>query len=137
MSKQMSKRPVENAFSRCKYGMRKDLGIFFRSAWEANYARYLDFLQKNGQIISWEYEPKTFWFEKIQRGVRSYKPDFHVQVKGGVFEWHEVKGWMYPRAKTALKRFKKYYPQETLVLIDQKRYNGIARSVRGFIKGWE
>lgn len=41
---------------RSKGGIRPDLGRYFRSAWEANIARYLNFLQKHGEIESWEYE---------------------------------------------------------------------------------
>jgi hypothetical protein len=40
-------RSVGAAYARCKSGRRDDLGgIYLRSAWEANYARYLDILMK-------------------------------------------------------------------------------------------
>ena len=56
-----------------KAGWREIAGrrIYFRSRWEANYARYLQWLKDRGEIVDWEYEPETFWFEKIKRGVRS------------------------------------------------------------------
>src|SRR3972149_9721027 len=41
-----------------KSGRRADLGMFFRSAWEANVARYLNFLKTHGSVKGWEYEPK-------------------------------------------------------------------------------
>src|SRR4030042_269614 len=33
---------------------------YYRSRWEANYARYLEFLKVNGEINGWEHKPKTF-----------------------------------------------------------------------------
>lgn len=138
-SKSASTRPSTNAFSRAKHGVRADVGSMrFRSAWEANYARYLNFLIANNQGIKrWEYEPETFWFEKIKRGCRSYKPDFKVFMVNGAIEYHEVKGWMYPRAKTALKRMAKYHPAVKLVLIDQVRYKAIEKTSKSLIKNWE
>src|SRR5215471_1288173 len=60
-------------------GRRKDLDDrYFRSSWEANYARYLNFLKSRGEIHDWQYESNTFWFHKIKRGTRSYTPDFKV-----------------------------------------------------------
>ena len=120
-----------------KGGKRKDLGQFFRSAWEANYARYLNFLVASGEVIRWEYECKTFKFEKISRGVMSYTPDFRVEFPDGRVEWHEVKGWLTQRGKTALNRMRKYYPEEVLLVIDRERYRAIARSVRVLIPNWE
>ena len=32
-----------------------DKRCYFKSAWEANYARYLQWLKENGRIIDWEY----------------------------------------------------------------------------------
>lgn len=92
--------------------------IYFRSGWEVNYARYLQWLQEKGQILNWEHEPKTFWFEKIRRGTRSYLPDFKVTKLDGSHYWVEVKGYMDSKSVTKIKRFKKYYPEETLQIVD-------------------
>jgi hypothetical protein len=117
--------------------MRVDVGISFRSSWEANYARYLNFLKSTGKVQGWKYESKTFWFEKIKRGCRSWKPDFEVVLPSGEIEYHEVKGWMYPRSKTALKRMRIYHPDVGVVLIDQHRYRAISKSVCKIIPNWE
>jgi hypothetical protein len=114
-----------------------DRSFYFRSRWEANYAHYLEWLRCRGEIIEWDYEPKTFWFETIKRGVCSYKPDFLVREKNGSYAWHEVKGWMDARSKTALSRMAKYYPNETVIVIDGPAYRSIRRSVLGVIPGWE
>ena len=110
---------------------------YYRSRWEANYARYLEWLKKNGQILDWKHEPETFWFEAIKRGVRSYKPDFRVWELDGQSKLHEVKGWMDLRSKTTLKRMAKYHPTETVIIIREKQYNEIARKIGSMICDWE
>ncbi len=114
-----------------------DTRFYARSRWEANYARYLEWLKSRGEVISWEHEPKTFWFEGVKRGVCSYLPDFSVVRPGGLVEYHEVKGWMDSRSVTKLKRMKKYYPSIPLILVDSDRYRALDREVRSFVPGWE
>src|SRR5574337_150635 len=72
------------ARKRSAAGVRPDVSssIYFRSAWESNYARYLNLLMKMGVVEEWSYEPETFWFEGVRRGTNSYKPDFRVRYKG-------------------------------------------------------
>ncbi|TSA40999.1 MAG: hypothetical protein D4R57_01130, partial [Verrucomicrobiales bacterium] len=111
--------------------------IFARSRWEANYARYLEFLKMRGLILKWEHEPKTFWFEGIKRGVRSYLPDFRVTLLSGAIEWHEVKGWMDSRSKTKIKRMAKYYPKEVLRVYGADWFRKNRIKLRGIIKDWE
>ena len=110
---------------------------FYRSRWEANYARYLQWLLDRGEIAGWEHEPETFWFEAIKRGVRSYLPDFRVTETSGASALHEVKGWMCSRSRTTLKRMAKYHPQERVILIGRKEYHAIERKVSGLVPGWE
>lgn len=94
-----------NPYSRMKSGKRADLGgQFFRSATEANYARFLNMFN-----VKWEYEPKEFEFYAIARGTRFYIPDFYLPDKDA---WIEVKGWMDSKSVIKLKRFKKYYNEE-------------------------
>lgn len=110
---------------------------YFRSRWEANYARYLEWLKQAGQIVEWAHEPETFWFDAIKRGVCSYKPDFRVWENDGTSNLHEVKGWMDSRSHTTLKRMAKYHQKEKIVLIRESQYNEIARKVSGLILDWE
>lgn len=111
--------------------------IFCRSSWEAKYAHYLEWLKGRGEILKWEHEPHTFWFEKIKRGVRSYLPDFRVTHAGGSTEWHEVKGWMDKKSKTKIKRMAKYYPYETLLLRDSAWFKTANRQFTGIVPGWD
>jgi len=101
-----------NSYSNCKRGwfVDKDKKYYMRSGWELRYAAYLNILKKSSAIKDWEYEVDTFWFYKIKRGVRSYKPDFKIWFNDTSFEYHEVKGWLDNKSKTKLKRMKIYYP---------------------------
>lgn len=109
--------------------------IYFRSRWERNYARYLEFLKQFNHIMDWQYEPKTFWFEGIKRGVVSYKPDFYV-IESDTTYWVEVKGYMDSKSKTKLRRFRKYFPDENIIVVEEKWFNA-NKQFRGLIKGWE
>jgi len=131
-----------NMFSRSKAGKRTDLGgQFFRSNYEANYARYLNFIMSNDlncDIAKWEFEPDTFQFHKIKKGTRFYTPDFKVYLKDGHIEYHEVKGWDYPKGITARKRFAKYYPHLKLLVIDGDFFKAIKRQgMDRLINNWE
>lgn len=111
--------------------------IYCRSAWEANYARYLEWLKGIGQILDWRHEPLTFWFHGIKRGVCSYLPDFCVIELGGIDVYHEVKGFMDPKSRTKIKRMAKYHPTVKLIVVDAKCYRSIAKQVSRIIPGWE
>ncbi len=92
--------------------------FFSRSSWEVKYANHLELLKKGGAVSEWLYEPMTFWFDKIKRGVTNYTPDFKVIKPDGTHEWHEVKGWMDKRSITKLKRMRIYHPKETVIVRD-------------------
>lgn len=122
---------TENSYSRCKGGFREDLNQYFRSKWEANIARYFNFLD-----IIWEYEPKRFHFEEIESGVLSYMPDFYLPQ---LDIWIEVKGWMDEKSKLRLEYFKKFYPEyyNKLILVDEKKYYEIESDFKYIINNWE
>lgn len=134
------RRPIRSPAELGKSADWREIGgrrIYFRSRWEANYARWLELLRTRGKIRSWEHEPKTFWFEGIKRGVCSYLPDFEVTNPDGSTYLVEVKGWMTPRSKTAIKRMAKYHPTVKLLVVDQKQYARLGRDVRHVVPGWE
>jgi len=87
-----------------RIGKRKDLGIFCRSAWEANILRYLNHLG-----WKWMYEPRVFTFEKERKGAISYLPDIYLPEYD---TWLEIKGMLPSRDRGAMRKFKKYYPEE-------------------------
>ena len=49
----------KNLYSNAKGGIRTDLNAYFRSTWEANYARILNY-----ESIEWKYEAKTFQLDE-------------------------------------------------------------------------
>lgn len=125
--------------TRAKVGRRADLGNqFFRSSWEANYARYLNRLLAAGEITSWEYEPQPFFFP-VKRGNRGYLPDFRVWFPDGHYEWHEVKGYLDKASAIKLRRFALHHPDEAAVflLVDRPVYYRIRDEFGPLIEGWE
>lgn len=126
-----------NIYSRSKKGTIEIGGkkVFCRSSWEANICAYFQFLKDNGEIKDWDLEVKTFWFENIKRGVRSYKPDFFITNNDGSQYFEEVKGWMDAKSKTKIKRMAKYYPEVDLRILEQKRYKEISK-MKSLIPNW-
>lgn len=105
----------------CKQGWRT-IGceeFFFRSGWEYRIAKYLEWQMKQGLISGWEYEPQLFWFPKIKRGTVTYLPDFRVTNLDATHYWLEVKGYMDRKSLTKIRRFRKFYPNETLYVLDK------------------
>lgn len=135
---QQRTRPVLNQYCRSKSGRRDDLNnMYVRSSWEANYARYLNYLLSKNLIKKWEYEKDVFYFDKIKRGTRSYLPDFKVYTNDDKIEYHEIKGWMDQKSKTKLKRMEKYYPRIKIILIQKKEYELLKKQMIGVINNWE
>lgn len=125
--------------------------IYFRSLWEMNFARVLQWHLdtktpfKDKILISWAYEPETFIFHAIQKGTRSYKPDFKVVYQDGqtsMFDYHphfwcEVKGYLKPQDRTKLNRMAKYYPAEVVHVIDGTWFKANIMFYRSTVPGWE
>lgn len=136
----IKKYPWSTNGTNSKKGWRTIAGrkIYFRSAWEANYARILQHYKEDKRILEWEFEPQVFWFTKIKRGVRSYLPDFRITKLDGTQEYHEVKGYMDARSKTKIKRMKIYHPTVLLEIIDGKKYRGLTSEWKSVIgSDWE
>lgn len=110
---------------------------YMRSLAEKRYACYLEWLRKNDQIWNWEYEPQEFWFEGIKRGCVSYKPDFKVTNMNLTHYWIEVKGYMDAKSKTKISRFKKYFPEEKLEVVDSSWFSRNKKKLSRLVPGWE
>lgn len=135
----LAARHASKNYTRTKGGVRADIGdTYFRSSWEANYARYLNKLIQLGVVVSWEYEPETFWFKGIKRGTLSYRPDFRVIYKNDPTpEYVEIKGWIVAKDHTKWRRMKKYHPHIKLTIVAQKEYNNIKKQWASSIPNWE
>lgn len=137
MSKLQASGKLNNNYSRTKSGWFIIGGKkhFYRSSWEVDIASYYEFLKTKKEIKEWEYEADVFWFDKIKRGVRSYKPDFKITNNDGSIYYVEVKGWMDSKSKTKIKRMAIYHPSVKLEIIDQNRYYAIRKNA-SIIPGW-
>ena len=109
---------------------------YFRSSWERNYARYLQWLKNSKKIKEWAYEPKRFMFPE-KRGNNSYLPDFLVTENDNSKHWVEIKGYMDKSSEVKLNRFRKYYPDEYIMLIDKDIYRKLSSQLKNLIEGWE
>jgi len=128
----------KSPYGNCRRGKRHDLnGQFFRSSWEANWARYLNFLKENKEIKNWKYEAKIFRFKGVKRAPYSYMPDFKVTQNDGTVIYQEVKGWERSKDRSKFKRMAKFFPKIKLEIIDQKRYNSVAKWGKAISLFWE
>ncbi len=108
---------------RGKTGVRKDIGHFVRSTWEANFARVLRY-----HGIEYQYEPRRF-----NIGYMTYTPDFYIPK----FDlWIEVKGYDTNKARNKRKRFRKKYGVR-LVVVKAKTYGKLYHRYSRLIPQWE
>lgn len=110
--------------------------FFFRSAWEANYARYLELKKQTGEIKKWRFECKRF-FGYGKWKATCYLPDFEITNNDGSIEFHEIKGWMDERSIQKIKMMKDCFPDVDLVVIGSKEYTLIKNNYQSKIDGWE
>lgn len=112
-------------YSNANGGKREDLNnLYFRSNWEANYARILNDLK-----IDWEYEKHSFL---LSNGTH-YTPDFKISDNKFV----ELKGWFDNDSKLKIELFIREYPQYELDLIDEEKYRTLRNLFKHKISNWE
>lgn len=97
-------------------------GITFRSKWEHNLSLVLDYMVDKGILISWQYEPKTYFFAHwygtlLRPGPMTYLPDFYCKWADGHENYVEVKGYSQGTDRTKLRRFIKHYNTHPLILV--------------------
>lgn len=110
--------------------------FYARSQQEKRFGLFLQFLKDHGNIKEYHHENKIFRFEKLSRGCTTYKPDYQVIENDGTHWWAEVKGWMDPKSKAKINYFKRYFPEETLKVIDSKWVAQNSSKLKGLVKGW-
>lgn len=137
MKERQSNNNFGGSYHHIRIGKRSDLNdMFFRSSWEANWARYLNLLKQNKDIYKWEYESERFEFP-VKRGIRSYTPDFKVWDNNGDIYYYEIKGQMDISSEIKFRRMNIYYPYIRIILIERKQYRVIAKKYRYLIDEWE
>jgi len=107
-------------------GYREDLEKYFRSSWEANFARCLNYLG-----IQWLYELSVFVLEIAGRET-TYRPDFYLpKMKLYV----EIKGyWVTDLSK---KKFESFAESHPILLIELEEYQILTEKFAHKIKNWE
>ncbi len=106
-------------------GFRKDIGIYVRSRWEANYVRILNLLG-----IKWRYELKRFIFDDNS----SYLPDFYLE---NLKVWVEVKGYRNQSFLDRIKKMQIQYPNENIKILDSGGYQALEKLYSSKISNWE
>lgn len=119
----------------CQFG---DKTYTFRSGWEENYAYYLEWLERKGEIKEWEYEPQRFYFIDHKQNPpkplgNGYLPDFKVTNNDGGWYLVEIKGRS--QGKQKLSRMRRFYPDIKIELIEAKEYNILKKKV-GKMLNW-
>ncbi len=111
-----------NGWGKC--GFREDLNHTFKSTYEANLARILNYLD-----LEWDYEICRFKFDDC-----SYLPDFYLPQ----FDmWIEVKGNLTSIGKYKLEKMNKFYPNENIKIIDGEVYKRLISMFKNKIALWE
>ncbi len=110
-------------------GTRSDLNQFFRSGWEADYARFLNYNKEE-----WGYESQIF-----DLGFTTYLPDFMLKQGLRVIE---VKGLMTTEAQLKIDLFQDLLHgplniEYNFILIDGERYKQLEKKYKHLIPEWE
>ena len=122
-----------------KSNWRTDLQHYFRSTWEANYARVLNYNQ-----TTWTYEQHRFRLTDDSGDIIAvYTPDFfidkHIEIKGhadAADDW-ECDCRRCDRDRMKMLLFSEQYPEEEIEIIGKKEYRDIATKYASIIDNWE
>jgi len=123
--------------ARHKSGMRADLGLYLRSAWESNVARWLTWQVAKNVILKWEYEPDEYTFPVKRGSGKFYTPDFKIWTQPDHWHYLEVKGYMSAVSLTKLKRMQKYFPQFRVDLMREEEYRAVEAQFGALLPHWE
>lgn len=123
-----------------KGNKRADLQMYFRSRWEANYARILNFEKK-----IWTYEKERFTLLDSSGNIAVvYTPDFFVDN-----DYIEIKGhaqaednWdcecsRCERDKLKMMLFQEQNPDKNLKIVGKDEYRQLCRKYAGVVPNWE
>ena len=114
-------------YSRAAGGLREDLGLGFKSSWEANFARILNLL-----ALEWEYEKHSFALD-----TRAYFPDFKVFINDNMYYWVEIKGMWDSQSLKKVWTFKDRFREEQMLIIDSDLYMLLEEKYAGIVANWE
>lgn len=104
-------KPAQTAQERTRALGRLPKGVMNKT--EAAYARHLEALKFQGEILEYWHEKIKF---KIGTSVCWYEPDFLVMTKTGEIEVHEVKGKWEEDALVKIKALALHFPFRVIAL---------------------
>lgn len=115
---------AETNYHVSKQGKRPDLNNqYFRSRWEANFARIMNYEGK-----SWQFEPEYFELEDAWH----YIPDFLVDG-----DYYEIKGRMTAKDEHKHALFRLKYPHLRLHIVGAVEYTAYRIQYKDLIPTWE
>lgn len=122
-----------------KSGYRNDLQQYFRSTWESNYVRYLNFVG-----LKWEYESHRFpFYDETGDIICVYIPDFYVNNEFIEIKDHAESNSYWSCDCKRCKRDKMKmamflsYPQHSIRMIEKAEYKEINNKYRMIVPFWE
>lgn len=116
-----------NLYSSSRKGFREDLNNqFFRSAWEANFARLCNYFG-----TKWEYEEHKFFLEKIEQ---FYIPDFYLPE---INTFVEITGQETPYKNKKINMFIESFPEYNFIHIIDKDWYKKFSPLKHIIPQWE
>lgn len=122
-----------------KTGFRSDLACSFRSTWEANYARYLNYIGEN-----WTYEQYKFPMIIDEKLICVYTPDFEVNSNYIEIKGHAESSTVWTcsckrciRDKERIGLMLRLYPDIPLILVGRAEYKELSEKYANLIAGWE
>ncbi|RLD51554.1 MAG: hypothetical protein DRI97_15545 [Bacteroidetes bacterium] len=161
-TKQSNIATAASNYARVRGGIRKDIHptYFFRSPWEANVARVFELIE-----ATWEFEGTEFLFKdyntspykyimdfEVTKALKSKQKDYPIKFEKA---YYEVKGWMDPKSRNKMRRYKKNYPQQaanTIMIINRDKlavkfceksgfrymfYHDVEKIFKPLIPNWE
>lgn len=127
LARVMSERNKAQGYTKGIGGIRKDLGHYVRSRWEANICRLLKHVG-----ISYLFEPD---FLPLSKGNKQYIYIPDIKIAKDIYI--EVKGWETHKAKIKRELMKEQYPQIEIIYIKEKEYKEISKRYKDHIPNWE
>jgi hypothetical protein len=127
LAKAMSRRNKEQGYTKGIGGIRKDLGHYVRSRWEANICRLLRHIG-----IKYKFEPDTFELKNNNERY-TYTPD--IKIANNIYI--EVKGWETTKARIKSRLMNEQYPNIEIIYIRESEYKQISKSAKDRIANWE
>jgi hypothetical protein len=127
MSRIANLRMAEHTHTKGVGGTREDLGRYFRSRWEANTARILEY-----ENIPYNYEAEVIVLLREDGTELRYRPDFKLSNR-----WIEVKGWWNERSKLIKQLMTEQHPEIQIEYVGEEVYKELEDYYASRIPQWE